>query len=112
MLKELIVTQECKERESILHVRGDVDAYSAPTLHEQLMSLVMNGKQQKVVVNLEQVHYMDSTGIGVFVFALKASKLTGCQLIIENVTPRVERVFQISGLSDIIPIAPVRGKEA
>ncbi|CEI82534.1 anti-sigma-B factor antagonist [Oceanobacillus oncorhynchi subsp. incaldanensis] len=93
----------------VLEVSGEIDAYTAPELKETLMPL-MRESGNEIEVDLENVQYMDSTGLGVFVSALKASKESGSHYTLKNVQDRVFRIFEITGLSEIIEIkAAIRG---
>jgi len=94
---------------SILNVSGEIDAYTAPKLKDSLLPLCK--ESGKVVeVNLENVNYMDSTGLGVFVSALKATKEHNSSLALIHLQDRVLRIFEITGLDDIITIkAAIRG---
>ncbi|HEU5140728.1 MAG TPA: STAS domain-containing protein [Bacillales bacterium] len=86
-----------------LTVSGEVDAYTAPQLREELLPLTEQ-ENATVSADLSGVQYMDSTGLGIFVAALKSSKKHGSHLEIKGVTPRVKRLFDITGLSEIIDI--------
>ena len=57
---------------TVLAVKGEVDVYTAPRLREKLVELVSQGKHQ-IVVDLEGVDFLDSTGLGVLVGGLKRS---------------------------------------
>lgn len=71
---------------------------------------LMRESGNEIEVDLENVQYMDSTGLGVFVSALKASKESGSHYTLKNVQDRVFRIFEITGLSEIIEIkAAIRG---
>ena len=61
---------------AVLAVQGEVDVYTAPQLREQLISLVDAG-QRNIVVNLEGVEFLDSTGLGVLVGGLKRVRSAG-----------------------------------
>lgn len=68
-----------KDGIDILDVGGEIDVYSAPNLREALINLVGDGKY-KIVVNMENVDFLDSTGLGVLVGGLKrvrARRVTG-----------------------------------
>jgi anti-sigma B factor antagonist len=88
----------------IVTVSGEIDAYTAPKLREALVSLT-DEQKPNIVVNLKNVSYMDSTGLGVFVGLLKGVRKEGGQLKLVELTDRLERLFSITGLSDIIDIS-------
>lgn len=94
---------------SIVNLVGEIDAYTAPQLKETLVPLTKeNG--QTVEVDLEDVNYMDSTGLGVFVSALKSTKENKSHLRLVNLQDRVLRLFEITGLDEVIDInAAVKG---
>lgn len=86
-----------------LRVSGEIDAYTAPQLREELLPL-MEQTGISVIVDLTDVNYMDSTGLGVFVAALKSSKKNGSSLNLKGMNHRVKRLFDITGLAEIIEI--------
>ncbi|WP_077624174.1 STAS domain-containing protein [Sediminibacillus massiliensis] len=91
------------EASAVVVLGGEIDAYTAPKLKETLMPLTQQ-EGQLVEVNLENVNYMDSTGLGVFVSALKSSKENNSELKLVQLQDRVLRLFEITGLTDIINI--------
>ncbi|WP_067730250.1 STAS domain-containing protein [Oceanobacillus damuensis] len=98
-----------ENEKSILNVSGEIDAYTAPKLKETLLPLTKE-EEKTVEVNLENVNYMDSTGLGVFISALKSAKESNSKLTLVNLQDRVLRIFEITGLDDIIDIrAAIRG---
>jgi anti-sigma B factor antagonist len=95
-----------------LSLSGEVDAFTAQQLKDRLMPLVQQGAGSTVTVDLRDVVYMDSTGIGIFIGALKAAAQSGCRLMLMNVPPRIDRLFRITGLHEILTITPLKGEEA
>jgi anti-sigma B factor antagonist len=89
---------------TIVSVAGEIDAYTAPKLREALTPLTDESKPN-IIVNLKNVSYMDSTGLGVFVGLLKSVRKEDGQLKLVELTERLERLFSITGLSDIIDIS-------
>ncbi|MYL36111.1 anti-sigma factor antagonist [Pontibacillus yanchengensis] len=90
---------------------GEIDAYTAPKLKETVLPLTQDA-EAAVVVDLQQVTYMDSTGLGVFISALKSTKEYGGNLKLIQLQERVYRLFKITGLTEIIDIetdSTVRG---
>lgn len=100
------------ERETDLttvFLAGEIDIYTAPKLKEQMVPL-LEEKGRTVEVDLEDVGYMDSTGIGTFVNALKVANASGSHLRLVNMQERVLRLFNITGLDEIMDInATIRG---
>ncbi|WLR51060.1 anti-sigma factor antagonist [Bacillus tianshenii] len=84
-------------------VFGEVDAYTAPKLRESLIPLTEE-EGVDIFVNLAGVDYMDSTGLGVFIGALKSSRKHNSTLKLHGMTDRVERLFQITGLNEVMDI--------
>ncbi|KKI92198.1 hypothetical protein WQ54_10255 [Bacillus sp. SA1-12] len=91
------------DKEMVL-VAGEIDAYTAPRLRETLIPLAEK-PNPNIIVNLKQVSYMDSTGLGVFVGLLKVIRKNNGQLNLIELSDRLERLFSITGLNDIIDIS-------
>lgn len=95
--------------QATLRLAGEIDAYTAPQLKESFNSL-MEQDSREIIVDLEKVTYMDSTGLGVFIGALKSAKEKDKQLKLVNIHERVFRLFQITGLDEIMDLqAAIRG---
>lgn len=94
---------------STVKLSGEIDAHTAPQLKEKLLPLTkIEGNQ--IEVNLENVHYMDSTGLGVFISALKSTKENDSGMRLIDLQDRVLRLFRITGLDEIITIdTAIRG---
>ncbi|MDM5297010.1 anti-sigma factor antagonist [Bacillus pumilus] len=86
-----------------ISVSGEIDVYSAPELRETLMPKAEQGEHLEIC--LKDVSYMDSTGLGVFVGLFKAAQKAGGTLKLENLSDRLVRLFEITGLKDIIDIS-------
>lgn len=92
-----------------LVLSGEIDAYTAPILKESLLPLTQQ-IDGEIIVDLENVNYMDSTGLGVFISALKSSKEHSSSFKLVHLQERVSRLFKITGLDSIISIdTTVRG---
>lgn len=91
-------------------LRGDIDAFTGPKVKEAMMRLVQTPNTAVIVADLAEVEYMDSTGIGIFIAVMKACKQTGCAFVVQNLSPRVERLFRITGLYDLIAIRKGEGE--
>jgi anti-sigma B factor antagonist len=88
---------------TVLAVKGEVDVYTAPRLREKLVELVSQGKYQ-IIVNLEGVDFLDSTGLGVLVGGLKRLRSHEGDLGLVCTQSRVLKVFEITGLTKVFSI--------
>lgn len=88
---------------TVVDVRGEVDAYTAPRLRERIIELVGEG-QYRIVINLEGVEFMDSTGLGALVGGLKRVREHDGALALVCTRGPVLRVLAITGLNEIFPV--------
>lgn len=86
-----------------VNVSGEIDAYTAPRLRDALFPFSKKD-QIRLVVNLKEVVYMDSTGLGVFVGIFKNVRSNQGELKIIGLTGRLKRLFDITGLAEIMEI--------
>jgi anti-sigma B factor antagonist len=87
----------------VVMVRGEVDFGSAPRLRELLINTAMEGHRD-VVVDLRGVDFLDSTGLGVLVGALKRYRTLGGDLVLVISTSRIRSVFELTGLTNAFVI--------
>ena len=69
-MKLKIEKQQQSDKEIFVTVAGEIDAYTAPKLREELVPL-SEGNHKVITINLKDVSYMDSTGLGVLVGLFK-----------------------------------------
>jgi anti-sigma B factor antagonist len=89
---------------TVLAVKGEVDVYTAPRLREKLVELASQGKHQ-IVVDLEGVEFLDSTGLGVLVGGLKRLRSNDGDLALVCTQTRILKVFEITGLTKVFAIS-------
>jgi anti-sigma B factor antagonist len=88
---------------SVLAVGGESDVATAPRLREQLISLV-NDQRYRIVVDLDGVDFIDSTGLGVLIGALKRVRTHDGDLALVCSEPRILKVFEITGLLSVFSV--------
>ncbi|MGE7622344.1 STAS domain-containing protein [Viridibacillus sp. NPDC096237] len=96
-------------QKSIAYVSGEIDAFTAPKLREQLTNIKLTESVQ-IELDFRDVVYMDSTGLGVIVAFYKNVISAGGDMKLRRLSPRLRRLFNITGLSDIMNIED-EGKE-
>lgn len=98
-----VETQTPREGVAIIALSGEADVYTSPTIKQQIVDLLNNGTT-KLIVDLTNVEYLDSTGLGVLIGGLKRARERDgdLKLICDNV--RILRIFEITGLTKIFDI--------
>lgn len=95
-------TREVDER-AVIAVGGEIDVYTAPKLRDCITDLVGAGTYN-IVVDLEQVDFLDSTGLGVLVGGLKKVRAHGGSLELVCSQERLLKIFRITGLAKVFVI--------
>jgi len=82
---------------------GEVDIYNADSLKNELHSLIAE-KSADVVLDCANLKYIDSTGLGVLVNALKKVQEQNKAISIVNLKPYIAKIFTLTGLDKIFEI--------
>ena len=85
---------------TVVEVGGEVDVYTAPRLREAVVTAIESGNT-RLVIDVENVEFLDSTGVGVLVGALKKVRSVGGTLDIVCTQPRLLKIFDITGLDKV-----------
>ncbi len=83
-----------------VRVAGELDVYTAPRLREELLAALKQGEVD-VVVDLTELEFIDSTGIGVLVAALKRARSMGGDVSLRAAPPAAVKVFELTGLMKV-----------
>ncbi len=81
---------------SILDVKGYLDAHTAPELEDAFNKLIDDGKY-KVVVNLKDLNYISSAGLGVFMAYIETMRENGGDIKFSNLKKEVYNIFDLLG---------------
>ena len=92
-----------KDGASVVTLRGEIDVYTAPRLRQTLIDLVEGGATN-IVVDMEKVDFLDSTGLGVLVGGLKRVRAHEGSLRLVCNQERILKIFRITGLTKVFPI--------
>jgi anti-sigma B factor antagonist len=102
---DLSITSEERDAATVVHVGGEIDVYTAPVLREHLDEHISAGRHH-LVVDLEAVSFMASTGLGVLVGRLKLVRAANGTLRLVCSNDRILSVFSITGLDKVFQIFP------
>jgi anti-sigma B factor antagonist len=104
-----LVDEAVDETTHVVSLRGEIDAMTAPRLGSRLYELADEGKQ-RVVVDLSEVTFMDSTGIGVLLNALSHFSKRHGELVIVCASDMILRPFELAGVAGHLNIVDSREK--
>ncbi len=81
----------------VLRVKGEIDVYSCPQLTTSLKNIMEKGHSD-FVLNLEDIDYIDSTGLGSIAYAARHITPNNGTINIVCTKPQIRRIFEVSGL--------------
>lgn len=89
---------------AVVRVHGDIDMTTAPRLREHVIGVVTGG-QPKVVLDLQGVEFVDSTGLGVMVGLLKRTRSQGGDLRLVSTRTALRKVLELTALDQALPLS-------
>lgn len=100
---EMEVNREEHGAATVLRPVGDIDLSRAPALRTHLVS-ALDGKPDRLVIDLSEVEYMDSSGVATLVEAMQLARSRGVQLVLCALQARVRSILEIARLDMIFTI--------
>ena len=98
------IKQSENEKVAVLHLEGKImGGPDATTLHEKLHELIAGGRLQ-VVINLAEVDWMNSSGLGILIGGLSALRKNGGDLRLAGVTDKIDEVLRITKLDRVFDV--------
>ncbi|MEO6496360.1 MAG: STAS domain-containing protein [Solirubrobacteraceae bacterium] len=108
MAPEFVLTEDNLDNERhVVAVRGEIDLFTAPDLKSVLLAAIDSGKS-RIVVDLSQTTFLDSTALGVLIGAVKRLRARDGALTLVNTDANIAKTFEITGLDQIFTIAATR----
>ena len=100
---DLTLTTRDAGGKTIVAVGGEIDVYTAPKLRDKITELVATGAYD-IVVDMEEVEFLDYTGLGVLVGGLKNVRAHDGSLELVCNQDRLLKIFRITGLAKVFVI--------
>jgi anti-sigma B factor antagonist len=100
---DLTITTREAEGRTVVSVAGEIDVYTAPRLREEITELVAAGTYD-IVIDMSEVEFLDSTGLGVLVGGLKKVRAHDGSLHLVCNQDRLLKIFRITGLAKVFVI--------
>jgi anti-anti-sigma factor len=93
---------EEQEQKVTIYFKGDLDIEVTEMLEEEVIPALLAYKN--VEIDFHEVPFVDSTGIGLFINLVESVKSseTNCEIVVKNIQPSINEVFELVQLKDIL----------
>ncbi|MCQ6277981.1 anti-sigma F factor antagonist [Bacillus sp. EB600] len=102
----LDIEMEIKADVLCIRLSGELDHHFADVLREKASNAIERNEIHHIVLNLEHLSFMDSSGLGVILGRYKQIKQVKGEMVVCAISPAIERLFDMSGLFKIIRLEP------
>lgn len=89
----------------VLKITEEIDHHSTEKIRRMADNEITRYMPRKVLFDFNKVSFMDSSGIGMIIGRYKTATMLGGVVEMTNVQPSVKKIFEMSGVLKIIPIA-------
>ena len=100
-----------KDKQLIFKINEDIDECVAQKIRRKLDNEIERYMPRKVIFDFDSVTFMDSAGIGLIIGRYKFTNMLGGKLEVANLTQSVKKIFEMSGILKLIPIAQLETYE-
>lgn len=98
-----ILKEEVNETTCLVTPGEEIEVYNAAELKEELMS-ILDGTHSNIIINLENVEYIDSSGLGVLVSTLKRVNIDSGKLILMSPKSAIKQILDLTSLDKVFKI--------
>ncbi len=92
-------------------LRSEIDHHIAASLREQIDSELYAMRPRKLVFDLSEVNFMDSSGLGLILGRYTKARELGTEVVIKNPSKRTEKIFRMAGTDKFIKITHDKEKK-
>ncbi|HOJ12231.1 MAG TPA: STAS domain-containing protein [Clostridiales bacterium] len=103
MSEDLVIKNECLNDKVIVILSGEADIYTSSQLKDKLYELIDKNKTD-IIIDCNELSYIDSTGLGVFAGALKKAGQYNKSIYIRGLKSNIKKLFTITGLDRLFII--------
>lgn len=93
-----------KDQVLIIRLVGELDHHTAEKVRQQVEQKIEVNSVRHILLNLEELTFMDSSGLGVILGRYKQITQLGGKMIICAISPSIYRLFELSGMFKILDI--------
>jgi len=100
----LNVKYSIKEKLLLVEMTEEIDHHTTEEIRRKVENEITRHMPRKIIFDFNKVGFMDSAGIGMIVGRYKTMKMIGGEIELKNVKPSVQKIFEMSGINQIIQI--------
>jgi anti-sigma B factor antagonist len=89
---------------TVVDVIGDITLFNSPQVRSAVLAALRAAEAKRVILNLKQVRYIDSSGVASLVEGLKASRDTGIRLALVGLSPAARQVLELTRLLKLFEV--------
>lgn len=106
VLKEGRMKIDFDEKDKLLNLEIDeeIDHHRAEILRRNADYEIQRRNPKRVILDFNNVYFMDSAGIGMVIGRYKTASMIGAKIEMKNVKPNIRKIFDMTGVLKIIPI--------
>lgn len=93
-----------RDKDLLVNFNGELDHHTAKDARESIDSAYDSSNVKNIVIDLNKLNFMDSSGIGLLMGRYKIASQNSGKLYIKNVSDRVEKILKMSGMLKIVNI--------
>lgn len=94
-----------KDKLLVFKIKEEIDDCSVQKIRRRADYEIERYMPRKVIFDFDSVTFMDSAGIGLIIGRYKFTNMLGGKLEVANLTQSVKKIFEMSGILKLIPIA-------
>ena len=100
---DFAVVVDREDGDAVVHVRGEVDIYTAPQLRDSVLDVLAEGVQ-RLVLEVAGVRFMDSTGLGVLAMAHKKLSAVGGRVVVRSPSPTIRKLLELTKMNTVVEV--------
>jgi anti-sigma B factor antagonist len=91
---------------AVIRLTGEFDLATSDRLRDALLGQLDHGHPRNLVLDMSEVTFLDSTGLGVFMAAQQLAKRNEVQFVLAGSSERVRRLLEITQLDGVLAMQP------
>lgn len=100
----MIIVTEGRDHYLIVRLKGEFDMAVVPDFKKKVIQEMKEKNLKNLILNLEHVDFIDSTGIGAILGRYRYLQERGGEVILVGLNSRLERIFTLSGILKLLPV--------